>query len=360
MKAVIRIGVVILVIFLIGFYNGPSFQENEELENQPFNVDPDQRAEIPASDGLTRPKSGVSVYIGKAVDSLTETYGEPDRIDPGRNGLSWYIYNQENGYMQAAVKENEIKALYVMGAAFDSTPYHTGQSVQDIYRFTMINSEIVVEDEGRVYQLELSEQDLHTRLLVQFEDIYAQLMIDSVTGTLMGVYYLDKETLLDQQPYEGSIEGGPAADAEQVILEEVNQANERQIFDIVNFVRASQGLPELIWSDHVAEVARSFSLLRNQLSAEEDSTELPGLSDRLTELERKYKSAGENTASQYYLTPAVVHGWLNSEGHRETMLADTFTHTGAGVYGSYFTQDFVQYEETDEANSDQTSLQSDE
>ncbi|AJD90879.1 hypothetical protein JMA_15620 [Jeotgalibacillus malaysiensis] len=351
MKAMIRIGVVILVIFLIGFYNGPSFQENEELENEPFSVDSNDNAEIPDSDGLTRPKSGVSVYIGKNVKDLVDEYGEPVRMDPGRNGLTWYIYQSENGYMQTAVKDDVVKALFVMGSAYDSTPYFSGQSVQDIYQFTMINSEIIVEDDGRVYQLELSEQDLHTRLLVQFEDIYAQLMIDSVSNNLMGVYYLDKETLLDQQPYEGSVEGGPLADQDQLILDEVNKANERQMFDIVNFIRERNGLNELIWDDQLAEAARSLSQTREQLSAE-SSEETIGLSDRLDILDRSYQSAAENTASQYYLTPAVVHGWLNSESHRDTMLDDEFTHTGSGVYGSYYTQDFVQFDEEDVDDED--------
>ncbi|WP_404408963.1 CAP domain-containing protein [Jeotgalibacillus malaysiensis] len=357
MKAMIRIGVVILVIFLIGFYNGPSFQENEELENEPFNVDSNENAEIPASEGLTRPKTGVSVYIGGSVESLTSEYGEPERMDPGRNGLTWFIYMVENGYMQAAVKNDEVKALFVMGNAYDSTPYFSGQSVQEIYQFTMINSEIIVEDNGRVYQLELSEQDLHTRLLVQFEDIYAQLMIDSVSNSLMGVYYLDKETLLDQQPYEGSVEGGPLADQDQLILDEVNKANERQMFDIVNFIREKNGLNELIWDDQLAEAARDLSQTREQLSAESPD-ETSGLSDRLDILDRNYKSAAENTASQYYLTPAVVHGWLNSESHRNTMLDDTFTHTGSGVYGSYYTQDFVQFDEPDLQEEEDLSIQS--
>ncbi|MDZ5711535.1 CAP domain-containing protein [Jeotgalibacillus haloalkalitolerans] len=358
MKAMIRIGVVILVIFLIGFYNGPSFQENEEIENEPFSVDSNENAEIPSSDGLTRPKSGVSVYIGQNVELLIEEYGNPERMDPGRNGLTWYIYKVENGYMQAAVKNDEVKALFVMGNAYDSTPYFSGQSVQDIYQFTMINSEIIVEDNGRVYQLELSEQDLHTRLLVQFEDIYAQLMIDSVSNNLMGVYYLDKETLLDQQPYEGSVEGGPLADQDQLVLDEVNEANERQMFDIVNFIRSANGLDELIWDDQLAEAARELSRTREQMSIE-SSGEQAGLSDRLEILDRDYKSAAENTASQYYLTPAVVHGWLNSESHRSTMLDDTFTHTGSGVYGSYFTQDFVQFD-TPEEEEDGLSLQHEE
>ncbi|WP_244094327.1 CAP domain-containing protein [Jeotgalibacillus salarius] len=345
----VRIGVVILVIFLIGFYNGPSFQENEELENEPFNVDSNSdNVEVPSSDGLTRPKSGVSVFIGEDADSLKEAYGEPDRTDPGRNELTWYIYMDEDGYMQAAVKENKVKALFVMGNAYDSTPYHTGQSVQDIYRFTMINSEIVVENEGKVYQLELSEQDLHTRLLVQFDDIYAQLMIDSISNTLMGVYYLDKETLLDQQPYEVSVEGGPAAEKDQLIRDEVNEANERQIFDIVNYVRELNGLNGLEWDDRIAEAARELSVMRKQMLEGDSDQDDSGLSDRLSLLDRTYKSAGENTASQYYLTPAVVHGWLNSEGHRDTMLNEMFTHTGSGVYGSYFTQDFVQFDQSEE------------
>ena len=55
-----------------------------------------------------------------------------------------------------------------------------------------------------------------------------------------------------------------------------------------------------------------------------------------------YESAGENIAYQYIDSIDVVSGWLNSKGHRETLLDEDFTHIGIGVYKKYFTQDFLE------------------
>ena len=45
-----------------------------------------------------------------------------------------------------------------------------------------------------------------------------------------------------------------------------------------------------------------------------------------------YQLAGENIAAQYMDGPSAVEGWLNSEGHRESLLESKFTHIGVGVY----------------------------
>jgi uncharacterized protein YkwD len=66
------------------------------------------------------------------------------------------------------------------------------------------------------------------------------------------------------------------------------------------------------------------------------------LSDRLDVGDVFYQLAGENIAANYIDGPAVVEGWLNSKGHRETLLNKEYTHLGVGVYHKYFTQNFIQ------------------
>ena len=66
------------------------------------------------------------------------------------------------------------------------------------------------------------------------------------------------------------------------------------------------------------------------------------LTNRLKTAEVAYLAAGENIAANYTDGPAVVVGWLNSKGHRETLLNKDYTHLGVGVYQKYYTQNFIQ------------------
>ena len=43
----------------------------------------------------------------------------------------------------------------------------------------------------------------------------------------------------------------------------------------------------------------------------------------------------------HFDAPAVIEGWMNSKGHRKSLLNDDFTHTGIGVYKKYFTQNIL-------------------
>ena len=71
------------------------------------------------------------------------------------------------------------------------------------------------------------------------------------------------------------------------------------------------------------------------------SKKFGSLSDRLEAAKVAYKSAGENIAVNYTDGPAVAEGWLNSKGHRESLLNEEFTHLGVGVYQKYYTQNFI-------------------
>ncbi|WP_052474766.1 CAP domain-containing protein [Jeotgalibacillus soli] len=355
MKTLMRILVVIVFVFLIGFYRNPSIQENDVLENQLTEkprkeMTPDTSA--PAiSDGLTRPKSGLSVYIGKDINAYTEQWGEPDRVDAGDYYLDWWIYNRgAEGYMQIGVTNGIIRSVYVMGEGVDVSPYYIGQPIDEIYRFTMINSEVVVESEDGIYQFELSEEDLHTRLLIPFGEVYAQLYIDQYTGKILGVQFLDIETLINQRPYELAYRGDlPEVTIAEQEQQQIDAAYERQIFDMSNIIRLNEGLAPLEWEERIAVIARSHSqkMQEDVFYSRESSTDA-ALADRLDETMLTYEIAGENIASNYTDAFAVVHAWINSEKHRATMLSDDFTQMGVGVISDYYTQIFIKIENEEE------------
>ncbi len=56
-----------------------------------------------------------------------------------------------------------------------------------------------------------------------------------------------------------------------------------------------------------------------------------GLSDRVTEIGYNWIYAGENIALGYTVPQDVVNAWMDSEGHRTSLLSANFTEMGLGL-----------------------------
>jgi hypothetical protein len=69
--------------------------------------------------------------------------------------------------------------------------------------------------------------------------------------------------------------------------------------------------------------------------------------DRIDDAGYPWRSASENIAAGYTTAAAVVTGWMNSSGHRATLLSTSYRHVGIGYayapsasYRHYYTADF--------------------
>ena len=82
------------------------------------------------------------------------------------------------------------------------TPFEIGQDVKDIYRFTIVESEVAVQIGESIYTFTLNSDDVKNRLLIEYENVYAQLYIDGVDGELEAVRFIDPITLVLHQPYD--------------------------------------------------------------------------------------------------------------------------------------------------------------
>lgn len=126
----------------------------------------------------------------------------------------------------------------------------------------------------------------------------------------------------------------------------VDKASEQKMFQLLNNERIKVGLPALVWSEDLAQVARAHSrdMFANGYFAH---TDLAGNSpfDRMSKAGITFQAAGENLA--YAATVDIAHnGLMNSPGHRANILEKNFKKVGigvidAGVYGKMFTQDFT-------------------
>jgi uncharacterized protein YkwD len=293
-----------------------------------------------------RPTEGISNFIGKDISFLKKNLGSPARIDPSYYGYEWYIYNADHeNYMQVGVEDGKVVTIYAMGKEIDVTPFKIGQSIEEIFSTVFIETYIDIGLEDGSYRFELNDTDVNMRPLIQLDDVYAILYFDKFTSTLSSIRLLDAPTLIKQRPYElvyrgELLESKPIEESEWELIE---RATEQQIFDLTNILRLRHNLDVVHWDEKVSEVALGHSQDMYESEFFSHTSERFGeLSNRLDVGDVFYQLAGENIAANYIDGPAVVEGWLNSKGHRETLLNKEYTHLGVGVYHKYFTQNFIQ------------------
>ncbi|WP_231734735.1 CAP domain-containing protein [Bacillus sp. FJAT-29937] len=284
--------------------------------------------------------------MGKSSSNLISELGKPARIDPSLYGFDWWIYSiNYDKYIQAGIKDDVIVTIFATGTDIQIPPFKIGQSVAELYTSTVFDTNINLEYKNSSYKFELSEDDLNTRPLIMIGNVYAQLYLDKFSSTLSSIRLIDTETLIKQHPYEMVYRGElPEGFQESNINEEaVERGKERQIFDITNVFRVRNELEPLEWDEETAKVALAHSKdMYESQQFSHISDEFGDLTDRLEAGNVFYQIAGENIAANYLDGPAAVEGWLNSKGHRESLLNAQFTHLGVGVYKKHYTQNFIE------------------
>ena len=126
---------------------------------------------------------------------------------------------------------------------------------------------------------------------------------------------------------------------------------EKKVFELINEERSDNNLPELDWSDEVAEIARlhSENMANFKFFSHKD---LDGwmVNDRADALGiNKWRAIGENIAfNRGYDNPAesAVERWMQSASHRENLLSDRWKESGIGIAIAedgtyYFTEVFL-------------------
>jgi uncharacterized protein YkwD len=353
LRTLIRILILSAVFVTIGFYVSVNEDNDDSVLIKETNTSEMKQSLSKNSgkeqdDGHTseKPNKGLSLLIGKDVSYLEKVLGVPTRIDESMYGYQWYIFNQnDKSYAQVGIENNRVVTVFAIGEELDVAPFEIGQPVEEIFNTQYIDTNINFDFNGNSYLFELNDTDLNLRPIVLLGDIYVQLYIDKFTGTLSSVRFLDVETLIKQRPYELVFSGTliEAAVPSEEMWKVIEADTEQQIFDLTNVLRARHKLNPLKWDESTADVAFGHSMdmaINKEFS--HTSKEFGDLTERLKLAEVDYEVAGENIAANYTDGPAVVEGWLNSKGHRESLLNEEFTYIGVGVYQKYYTQNFIQ------------------
>lgn len=345
----------ILIMALIGaviyyFFNKYDISTGKAIDQ--FNTILEQKKEekvkkqtIPTDQVVTL-EGDVFQWVGRTEAELIETLGEPIRKDESAYGYNWSVYtDQQNAYIQFGIENGTIATVYATGKNLSIDPIQIGQTYEMVSNQFAFEKDVVYSAGISNYTFHLNEEDLKMRPLVKLsEELYLQCYFDTFTNKLSSIRVLTADVLLKHRPYEIEYRGNLPAqpDLSKEKWQTVEAGMERQIFDITNVIRHQFGKSNLQWEDQVREVAflHSKDMEENNYFSHY-GLDGSGLKERLSAGDVLYIAAGENIAAQYSDAPAAMEGWLNSEGHREALLKDDYTHLGVGVYHLYYTQNFL-------------------
>ena len=341
MKSLFRILIVLTFLGIVFYYSstepkplkGPEreISEVENVEDIEYN-----------SEMLQRPSSGISEYIGKSVKELISDFDEPDRIDQTPYDYEWWVYNQYETYVMFAVKENVITQVYTNSTAYDIAPYNMYMSADDIYRMTIVDGEISVEINDNVYLFSMNNEDMKYRILVQFEDLYAQLYIDSQYKKLIGIRFMDGESLVTNRAYEMQFVGENPIQMQNESTELTNKAYAEQLFELTNVFRLKEKLPTFAMSTTLSEIAsvHSMEMFEGEFVSHNSPTK-GSLKQRVSAYNLQFEDVDENIATGYFDAIEAIHSLLNSNQHRKFIYEEKFKEMGVGVHDLYYTQIFL-------------------
>lgn len=285
-------------------------------------------------------------YVGTSTEVLLEDFGEPNRKDMTPFGYTWWIYSDdEMYYIQFGIEEKKIETIFATGENIDADPLKIGMSYDEVSETIPFKQKVTYQDGLSFYSFLLNDEELQMTPLVQLADnLFLQLYFDTFTSTLSAIRIATGETLVKQRFYEMEYRG-KLPDEIQLSTEdwtEIEKGIEQQILDLTNVYRLRHNVNKVKYDETVASVAKNHSKeMHRENYFSHTSRDGRGLKERLDENDVYYFAAGENIAAQYTDAPQVVEGWLNSDGHRETLLESEYTHLGVGVYRFYYTQNFI-------------------
>ncbi len=289
---------------------------------------------------------GLYSFIGVESSKIVEILGEPNRIDRSSYDYNWWVYNSiPQNYIQVGIENDRVVTVFGTGSDVQVEPFEIGQPIEELRSKGLIKSKISLNVDKNPYRFELTEEEMNARPLIAMGNVYVQVYVDTFTNEISSIRFLDGETLIKLRPYELAYRGEllSAKEVTKVEWKEVEEGNSAQILDITNVIRARHGLHPLKVDEKLASVAylHSKDMSTNDYFDHTSPTK-GGLADRLANGEVSYQLAGENIAAKYVDGIAAVEGWLNSEGHRETLLSEEYNFLGVGVYEKYYTQNFIQ------------------
>ncbi|NYF25858.1 CAP-associated domain-containing protein [Sporosarcina sp. JAI121] len=275
-----------------------------------------------------------NIELGSPEEKVRAELGQPKSQSMNEYGTEWFTYH--NGYQNFVMvsfdEKRLVNAIYTNDDLISSTVGIKYGSQKAAVRESLGEPIKEIRKGLNIYVLQESEGfdvfksgDTYTYVfydLHQNEEVTAvQLIAASLENKKNGIYA-----------------GGDV---------KLRNGFEQQLFDLTNAARVRHGFSILKWEPNVAETARKHSvdMADNDYFSHENKLGKSPF-DRMADDGVTFRGAGENLAYGQSSSIFAHEGLMNSAGHRENILLDSYSHLGTGVsfnekWQPYYTENFL-------------------
>lgn len=347
MKRINQMIFIVIIVIVSTIFIFTQLQPTNDTDENDIATIPQLKSKQTEKPLINLLKGDIYFWMDKTKDDLIEQFGEPNRKDLSAYGYTWWVYQfDDDQYVQFGIEDHKVVTVYTIGDYVSIEPFESGQSFKEVNNQFSFKNEVTFNEGLSFYTFILNDDDINSQPLIKMSnDLFVQIYFDTFTNELVSLRLLTGDILLRQRFYEMRYRG-KIPDVLSDLDEEWNKIEtglQLQIFDLTNVIRSQQNINQLIWDKDVSKVAYKHSKdMSNKNYFSHYRQDGTGLKERLAEQNIYYLAAGENIAAQHSDAPAAVHGWLNSESHREALLNDHFNYLGVGVFRLYYTQNFIQ------------------
>lgn len=275
-----------------------------------------------------------SIEIGDTKEEVYAQLGHPKRVSKNEYHQSWHTFHQNytQFIMVSFNKEHQVNALYTNDTMINSNDgLRYGMPKEEVRKLL---GEPITEIRKGLNVFLLQQTDGHD--VFKMGDLYVYVFYDVVEGETVTAIQLITETLEQQKD---AIYANKSTDLQNGFA--------LQLFDLTNASRVRHGLSSLEWDDLLAITAlkHSTDMAINDFF-NHDNKQGQSPFDRMQANNIHFQAAGENLAYGQSSSIFAHEGLMNSPGHRENILLDTYSHLGVGVdfnekFQPYFTENFI-------------------
>lgn len=275
-----------------------------------------------------------NIELGSTEKIVADELGQPKSQSMNEYGTEWFTYhdNYQNFVMVSFDEKRKVNAIYTNDDLISSVTGIKYGSLKSTVRETL--GEPIKEIRKGLSIYVLQESDGFD--VFKSGDIYTYVFYDLHQNSKVTAIQLIADSLEDKK---SAIYARGDSD--------LRDGFEQQLFDLTNAARVRHGLSILEWEPSVAITARKHSAdmaVNNYFSHDNKQGKSPF--DRMEDDGVKFRGAGENLAYGQSSSIFAHEGLMNSAGHRENILLDTYSHLGTGVSFNdklqpYYTENFL-------------------